>query len=348
VIILDKKYQYLPLPEVSELSWAELVREFFRKEPFEIRKWRAKREAPDFLPQIAEEDFDLIQVEHSELAHWVDGFFPNTPKLLVLHNVNYLICKRFFDIAPWGKEKIWAMAQWLNMRKYETSLAGKFTRYIAMSDEDKKMFLAVAPFADIDVIPNGVDTEYFSPRDNPAPEENAIVYTGYMGWTPSVDAVVYFYNKVFTKLLDSYPELKFSIVGKDPSPEVQALARERNVIVTGFVVDVRPFVEKAKVVVVPLRVGGGTRLKILEAMSMGKAVVSTSIGAEGLKVNPGKDILFANTPEQFIDHSLSLLANDVMRTEIGVNARNNVLCSYDWKLIGAQLNSSTYEKIRHH
>jgi polysaccharide biosynthesis protein PslH len=345
VIVVERKYPYLTPPAPSDLSSSDLFKELFAGDPFEIRKWRAKREIPEYLPQIDEADFDLIQVEHSELAHWVEGLFPNTPKILVLHNVNYLIYKRFFDIALWGKEKVWALAQWLNMRKYEASLAGKFTRYISMSEEDKQLFLRIAPFADVDVIPNGVDTGYFSPRKDPAPEENAIVYTGYMGWKPSVDAVLHFHANVFTDLLHSYPDLKFYVVGKDPAPEVQELASQKNVVVTGFVEDVRPYLEKAKIVVVPLRVGGGTRLKILEAMSMGKAIISTSIGAEGLRVAPGEDIFFADKPEDFLRQSLLLLGNEKLRREIGVRARTDVLSSYDWKIIGARLNN-VYSKFR--
>jgi sugar transferase (PEP-CTERM/EpsH1 system associated) len=336
VIVLDRIYPCSTSPVVAGMSYSQLLKELVSKEPFEIRKWRAKLEVPEYLERIAETDYDLIQVEHSELAHWVDGYFANTPKVLVLHNVNYIIYKRFFDIAPWSKEKIWALAQWLNMKKYETSLSGKFDKYIAMSDNDRLFFHALVPHADVTVVPNGVDVEYFSP-DEATAEEDGVVYTGYMGWKPSIDAVVTFCREIFPELRRSYPDLKFYIVGKDPSEEVKALAKDKNVIVTGFVDDVRPFVRRAKLVVIPLRVGGGTRLKILEAMSMGKAVVSTCIGAEGLDVSDGENIFLADDFMSFAEKCRMVLGDQALRKSMGEKARTKAVVNYSWPYIGTSL-----------
>jgi len=336
VIVLKGKYPHPTAPNSAALPFSSLFRELLDKEPFEIRKWRTRREIPEYLAQIDEQQFDLIQVEHSELAHWIEGFFPNTPKILILHNVNYLIYKRFFDITSWGKEKVWALAQWLNMKKYEASLAGNFDKFISMSDNDRRLFLEIAPVADVDVVPNGVDTDYFFPGEDDN-EESALVYTGYMGWKPSIDAVVTFCRDIFPALRRTYPDLKFYIVGKDPSEEVKALAQDENVIVTGFVEDVRPYVRRSKLVVVPLRVGGGTRLKILEAMSMGKAVVSTSVGAEGLRVNNGEDIFLADSNQTIIEKCKMVLGDQALRRTMGEKARINAALNYSWSHIGVSL-----------
>lgn len=338
VIIVDQKYSPLPKPSDKDISGMYLIKELFQKAPYEVKKWQARKEIPEFLATLSEESFDLVQVEHSELAHWVDDLFNNTPKLLVLHNVNNVIWKRFFDVAPWGKEKLWNFTQWLNMRKYEKSLAKKFDTYITMSDNDKKLLHKLLPDAKIEVIPNGVDVDYFSPHCEPR-EENSTVYTGYMGWEPSIDAVVTFCHEIFPALKRAKPGLKFYIVGKNPSHDVAELARDNDVIVTGFVDDVRPYLQRAKIVVVPLRVGGGTRLKILEAMAMGKVVVSTSIGAEGLAVKDGEDILIADNPKSFIDKCNFALTSPSLRKTIANNARAKAVNEYDWAKIGIKLNN---------
>ena len=310
----------------------------FRTMPAYMQRLAVYRVVPDYLATLSGSEFDLVQVEHSEIAHWVFGLFPRTPKMLILHNVNSLIYRRMFETIPEdSRDREQARSEWNRMRTYESRLAGKFTKFVATSREDREQFLQIVPDADLSVVPNGVDTEYFSAMQNRATEENALVFTGYMGWQPPEDAVAFFCRNIFPELLAAYPDLKFYIVGKNPSPVVSSFDNRSNIIVTGFVDDVRPYLEKAKVVVVPLRIGGGTRLKILEAMSMGKAVVSTSVGAEGLKLSPDHDICIADSPADFTLGVKKLMDSASLRASMGARARENVVRNYDWHAIGENM-----------
>lgn len=169
-------------------------------------------------------------------------------------------------------------------------------------------------------------------------EEEALVFTGSMDWLPNDDAMVYFCKDILPLIWEKKPDVTIYIVGKSPSAELKKLAEHDNRIeVTGRVDDVRPYMEQAKVFVTPLRIGGGTRLKILEAMSMEKAVVSTSIGAEGIDYTKDSDISIADQPQEFADVVISLLNSDEDRKSMGENGRKLVLEKYDWGIIGKKL-----------
>jgi polysaccharide biosynthesis protein PslH len=185
----------------------------------------------------------------------------------------------------------------------------------------------------ITVIPTGVDIEYFRPSDHQE-EPNTIVFSGAMDWMPNEDAIVYFIKAILPRIRKHIPSASLCVVGRDPSRGLLQLgASQRGIEVTGRVDDVRPFVRRAAVYVVPLRIGGGTRLKIFEAMAMGKAVVSTTIGAEGLPVHPGQDILIADDPEDFANTTINLLGDPIRRSEIGRTARELVDRWYSWDAV---------------
>ena len=160
------------------------------------------------------------------------------------------------------------------------------------------------------------------------------MYSGLIGWKPNEDAVLYFYDKIYSLLKEKLPDVKWFIVGKNPRQIIQKLSvHDQSITVTGTVPEVKPYIEKCHVVVVPLRVGSGTRLKILEAMALGRAVVSTSIGCEGLEVTHGKNILIADEPQDFATQVVRLFNDEVLRRRIVNNARQLVESTYDWEII---------------
>jgi glycosyltransferase involved in cell wall biosynthesis len=183
------------------------------------------------------------------------------------------------------------------------------------------------------VIPTGVDVEYFRPspdRDQPG----TLVFSGAMDWMPNEDAMVYFIKRMWPRIRQQIPNASLCVVGRNPSRAlVELAANHQGIEITGIVDDIRPFVHRAAVYVVPLRIGGGTRLKIFEAMAMGKAIVSTTIGAEGLPVHPGQDILIVDDPEQFADTTIRLLGDSVQREELGRAARELVNRTYSWDAV---------------
>jgi glycosyltransferase involved in cell wall biosynthesis len=194
----------------------------------------------------------------------------------------------------------------------------------------------------IRIVPNGVDTDFFTPGTDPV-DPNRLVFTGAIDYRPNTDGVLYFCAEILPRIHAAEPGATFAIVGRTPPRQVRRLAHR--VLVTGTVPDVRPWMRQAAVFVVPLRVGSGTRLKILEAMATGCAVVSTSLGCEGLEVAPGEDILIGDTPETFAEQVVRCLRDPDLRAQLGARGRALVERRYRWEAIGEEL-AAFYQELR--
>jgi glycosyltransferase involved in cell wall biosynthesis len=201
---------------------------------------------------------------------------------------------------------------------------------LTVSDTDRDAFASFLEPEQLTVIPTGVDLDYFQPM--PLEETaNSLVFTGSMDWLPNQDGILYFVDAILPLIKQQQPDVSLEVVGRSPSRKLQALAeREKSMRLSGWVEDIRPFVARGAICIVPLRIGGGTRLKIFEAMAMGKAVVSTSVGAEGLPVRHGDNILLADTPEDFALSVISLLRDSDQRNRLGSAARALVQEKYSW------------------
>ena len=205
---------------------------------------------------------------------------------------------------------------------------------LTVSEADRVYFSQVVDARKISVIPTGVDVDYFQPV--PGGEiSNSLVFTGSMDWLPNEDAMIYFVQEIMPLIQEECPDVTLEIVGRKPGARLAALVgRHTGVRLTGWVEDVRPNLARGAVCIVPLRIGGGTRLKIFEAMAMSKAVVSTSIGAEGLPVQPDENIFLADTPAEFARSVVSLLHSISERKRLGEAARKLVAESYSWRNVG--------------
>jgi glycosyltransferase involved in cell wall biosynthesis len=242
--------------------------------------------------------------------------------------------------------RLYARTQWKKMWKYEINLYRQYGVFIAISREDQKLVNELVPGIKIPYISNGVDTNYYFPH-NEHEDENGlnIVFTGVFSYYPNEQGALYFAREILPLIRKQYPAIRFFVVGKDPPPNVRNMNRDPSITVTGLVADIRPYIQKASVVVVPLLIGGGTRNKILEAMAMGKAIVSTNIGAEGLEVENGKDILIANSPQEFANCVMILLADMEKRRKLGDCAREMVKRNYRWEAVGTTLDSFIREFV---
>ena len=232
---------------------------------------------------------------------------------------------------------------------YEKRILRRFDICLAISPEDERIIQGLAPNTWTTIIPNGVDCKYFdkdlSYEKQPVPEKSPVIlFTGTMSWLPNVDAVRYFSHDILPIIRQQFPDAQFVIAGNRPAPDVQKLAEDPGITVTGFVKDIRPFIAGCTVFVVPLRAGAGSRLKILEALAMSKPVVSTMIGAEGLQVTPWKDILIADDPAQFADLIINVINNPDLSKPIGENGHKLVTAQYDWSIIAKRL-EQTYQYI---
>lgn len=285
----------------------------------------------------ARERFDVVQVEHSSLDIYLDHVqFPGDPAtVLTLHNIDYIRNERVLQNTPVGPAKLY---HWFNQRRFkpwELQAIRRYDRVIAMSDVDQRILLNDLPGLPVSVVPNGVDARAIGFQ--PAPEASEmVIFVASMDSEANHDGAMFFLREIWPLVKLARPAAQLKLVGRGPNAELQAQHNGGDVVVTGKVADVLGYYREAAVAIVPLRSGGGTRLKILEAMAAGAPVVSTTVGAEGLEVTDGHDIFIADTPQAFAAAVLRLLGDLPQRRALQDTARRLVETRYDWALIGQQ------------
>lgn len=271
----------------------------------------------------------------------------SVPVILFEHNVEHIIWRRLSRIEPRMWRRVLLELEWRKMRRFEARACARASLTLAVSDADRAALQANAPRAVICSIPTGVDTSFFAPngwQEAPA----AVVFTGSMDWYPNEDAILYFIRSILPRIRREVPEVSLTVAGRSPTPHLREAAASTDVRVTGTVDDVRPYVSEAAVFVVPLRVGGGTRLKIFEALAMGKAVVSTTVGAEGLPLVPGEHFLRADDPADFARAVVSLLRDPAGRKVLGAAGRRLVEERYGWAQVAREFERRCQEVVANH
>jgi sugar transferase (PEP-CTERM/EpsH1 system associated) len=305
--------------------------------PYAVAKYRSRAYARRMAEVIATGRFDLVVCDFLPPVVNMPPQLP-CPTVLFTHNVEADIWRRHAETADSAAQRALMRTQWRRMRRFEDAALRRFDLVLAVSDSDRRTFERLyAPPAPIAVVPTGVDTRYFQPPPPASVVEKHLVFTGSMDWLPNEDGMTYFCREILPLVRRLEPQATLSIVGRGPTPTVRKLADIPGVEVTGRVDDVRPHIARGAVYVVPLRVGGGTRLKIFEAMAMARACVSTTVGAEGLPVTAGRHLLVADDPDQFARAIVRLLRDRVHRAEIERAARRLVVERYDWSAAAAGL-----------
>jgi len=253
------------------------------------------------------------------------------PVLLFQHNVESMIWERHTAVATSAVKKAYMNLQWQRMERFEGQACRRFDHVVAVSPIDSQVMRERFGVTAVSDVPTGVDTEYFTPEHTNPRRRVELVFTGSMDWMPNDDAMRWFLAEILPRIRASLPETTLTIVGRSPSATVRSLAEKLpSVEVTGRVPDVRPYLDRASVFIVPMRVGGGTRLKIFEAMSMGLPVVSTAIGAEGLPLVDGVSGCLRDDPGRFADAVVTLLRDDAMRRRIADTGQQQVREKYGW------------------
>ena len=311
-----------------------LINAFHRQQPITVSRYDLPTYRQRFKELLATEDYDLV---HYEMFHTAQ-FHTETdlPGVLSQQNVDSEIWRRLCSETanPFYKFVYWTQQR--AFQRYERVLSPKFDVVTCTSDIDALVFQQHCAEDAIAIIPNGVDVTHFQPdftTESPA----HLIYIGSMDWYPNEDAVAFFADEILPSIQSEVSDVRFSIVGGNPSARVEKLAERDSVIVTGRVPEIKPYFAEATVFVVPLRIGSGTRLKILEALAMGKAIVSTSVGAEGLDLKDGEEIFIADEPKPFAEAVTRLLTDPALRRRIGENGRARVEKDYDWRSIGEKL-----------
>jgi sugar transferase (PEP-CTERM/EpsH1 system associated) len=323
-------------PKEGARFYAGVARHLFDPLPYAVAQYRSAAYRQAVTAELSTGRYDRVVCDFLVPAVNLPSRLP-CASVLFTHNVEAEIWRRHADTAASLLHRTLYRQQWRRMRRFERRTLARFDRVLAVSDADRDTFARLYPGAldaPATVIPTGVDTGYFAPA--PA-SGHGLVFTGSMDWLPNVDGVLHFCRDILPLVRRQLPGVTFTIVGRAPTPAVRRLADQPGVSVTGRVDDVRPYLASAAAYVVPLRIGGGTRLKIFEAMAAGRAVVSTSIGAEGLPAEPGRHLLLADDPAGFAASVVALLTRPALRSALEHEARALVASGYDWRHAAAHL-----------
>lgn len=327
-----ESYTTVPWMETTKYTpkfYKELFTNQFSALPYFLSKCCSPRFRSTVEELLAREHFDLL---FCDFLHTAVPMLecPFKPRVVFEHNVEFQLRKRKWQVERNPLRKMVFGAEWKKTKPLEAQVCQSFDHVLTVSDEDQQTIRQEFAINHLSTLPTGVDADFFCPSgDQSVP--GRMVFVGSMDWDPNDDGIVWFLEKIYPLIRQAVPYASFVVVGRNPSSRLQAIAAKTiSVEVTGAVPDVRPFLSQAEVVVVPLRVGGGTRIKIPEAMAMAKAVVSTPIGAEGLHFRRDHEICIAEHPENFAEAVVELLTKPCLREAIGSAARRSVISNHDW------------------
>ena len=326
----------------SPAFYADAARRVFDRLPYAAGKYRSREYADRLSDLLATNAFDLIVCDFLVPAVNLPATLP-CPAVVFTHNVESDIWRRHFERQANPVARALYRQQWQRMVRFEAETLARFDLVLAVSDTDRETFKRLYPSAlrgPVVTVATGVDTSYFTPRPGDVGDPRHLVFTGSMDWIPNEDAMRHFCHDVLPLIRAQEPDVTLSIVGRAPTPAVRRLADIPGVTVTGRVDDVREHIGRGGVYVVPIRIGGGTRLKIFEAMGMGRAVVSTTVGAEGLPVTDGADVVIADAPQDFADAVVALIRDPARRVQLERAARDLVVARYDWSAVAGQLDEA--------
>jgi len=338
--------QAIPVPRRSSLK--RLLTTLFSPLPDMALRLPSAEFRRKLAARLESERFDVVQVESIEMAPYAmgdAGWEMDNKPLWVFddYNAEYVLQQRAFETDVRHPSRwigaLYSLIQWQKLRRYEAAVCQRVDWVVAVSEADKEILQKLGPGIEVAVIPNGVDTRAYDPGQTYplVLEPHSIVFTGKMDFRPNIDAVLWFCHQVLPLIKTQVPDVHFYIVGQKPPQRLKPLAEDAAVTLTGYVDDVRPYIAGAEVYVVPLRIGGGTRLKIMEAMALGKAIVSTSLGYEGYPVTSGQELVIADTPQDFARCVVELLGDARRRDKLGRAGRRFVEERYDWRAIVPRL-----------
>ncbi len=325
-----------PRPKQGAGFYLRLLQNLVSSEPYSVSSHRTTAFEQALAGELADSHYDLVVCEWTPYAQFMRKR-TDIKTMVVAHNIEYQIWQRYVQNEKQFVVKKYMAMQANRMRTFEENTFKTVSGATAVSAADAEVIRTINPELPVEVVDNGVDLEYFKEDTSQEDDTPGLVFTGSMDWRPNQDSVEYFVHEILPLVKSTHPDIKTVLVGRNPPPRILELGKYGGVTVTGTVDDVRPYINRASLFIVPLRIGGGSRLKILEAMAMKKPVVSTSVGAEGLDVTDGRELVLADTPEQFAKQIDTLLSDHAKARQLGEAGRTLVEQRYGWDALTVKL-----------
>lgn len=334
--------QFKCVPRPKTYTAGKILRGIVGRWPLPVLNYTSKEMAAAVTHAVQSSRFDLVHVGGVHMAAYIPHLHSLNPQMPVIydwHNIESELMQRYAENIRSLPKRIYAGYTATRLARVERWMLTTGFGHIVCSERERSRLLEIEPGARVAVVGNGVDITRFGASQTNIVDEHrrrTIVFVGSMSYHANIEAAVWFARRIWTRLHEQYPELHLKIVGANPAPDVLALSKIHGVEVTGTVPDVRPYYEGALTAIAPIQTGGGTRLKILEAMAAGVPVISTSVGAEGLDVEDGRNILIADTEEAWIG-SVTRLLNGSVWSRLVEEGRHLTQVRYDWAALGARL-----------
>ncbi|NIM91213.1 MAG: glycosyltransferase [Candidatus Aminicenantes bacterium] len=324
--------QLVPYPRKH--SFLKIAWDFFASPvPPYFRQTYDSPEMSRVIGEMVQKDrYDFVIAEYSVMGQFIHNnpTLPPVRRVISVHESYYLARKKAFRHHRLGLKKLREAVNLKGLKKYEFDMYHQADKVLTLTPEGKEELLEICPELDISIVPHGVDVDYFAFLDSKDAEESIVFIGNYLHY-PNVNAVLYFHREIWPRLKNLLPKIKFYVVGQAPPVEIQKLARDESIVVTGRVDDVRPYIKKGRVFICPVDLGGGFRGKILEAMAMGRPVVSTSLGAEGIPVQDRENIIIGDDPEKFAQGVVELMKDEALFRRIAKKGRQLMEEKYAWE-----------------
>ena len=336
---------HLPAEESRPHFWWTLFKSLFTKAPFTVN-WASAAVLREVLHRaLSSTNYDLVYFDSISLADY-RHLVSSGARVLNHHNIESQLFERRIAYEQNPLKRFYLRLEAKKLRRYESDVVGRFDSNLVVSGLDAVRLREFCAGAKTALVANGVDVDYFRQSDEASAEPGHLIMVSGMNWFPNLDAVLYMIESIWPVLTRATPDVKLTIVGARPPRRVTDLAaKDPRIVVTGFVDDIRPYMDRAQVYLCPMRDGGGTRLKVLDALSMGKPIVATTMALEGIDVAPEQDVLVGDTPEAFVSQIQRLLQDHALRRRLATNGRSFVEQKFSWEVVGRQLQGAFRDAV---
>ncbi|MFT3929931.1 MAG: glycosyltransferase [Spongiibacteraceae bacterium] len=339
-----RRHQFFDVPVDSHKAqkyWVALLGVFGR--PYNLRWLESDAYAAAVKEWTSQTQYDIVHFDTISLLPYLDSMVRPAATVLDHHNIeSHMLLRRAENEPSWLKRMYYGREGRL-VEAFEKRYCPQFSLNITCSDIDTERLREISPQSKVMTIPNGVDLGYFVPQGLEK-QPQKLVFVGTLNWYPNIEAVLYIAKELWPRLKQKFPDICIDIIGANPPAEIKEIAKaDKSFRVLGFVDDIRPYIESAAVYLCPIRDGGGTKLKVLDAMALGAPMVAHPIACEGIAVADREDVLFAESTDDFIARVSELLESETLRKHLSTNARAVIEKNYGYEAIGKQL-SSAYER----